>query len=129
QGTAVGAGDAGRIVVSAPRVMVTGGAQISSSTFGPGAGGSVMVTASDTLTLTGTPGALASGIMALARGTAVGAGAAGPIVVTAPRVMVTGGAVISSSTNGPGAGSNVMVTASDTLTLTGTAPMGRSSGI
>jgi filamentous hemagglutinin family protein len=119
EGTAIGAGAAGSIVVTAPRITVTEGAGISSSTGGPGAGGSVMVTASDTLTLTGTTptGAFASGIFANAQGTATGAGAGGSIVVTAPRVMVTDGAAISSSTFGPGAGGSVTVMATDTVSL------------
>src|SRR5207244_2412792 len=114
------------ILITAPRVLVTDGAVISSSTFGPGAGGSVMVTASDIVTLTGTTptGAFASSIFANALGTEGRAGAAGSIVVTLPRVLVTDGAVISSSTFGPGAGGSVMVTASDIVTLTGTTPTG-----
>jgi filamentous hemagglutinin family protein len=131
EGTAVGAGAAGSIVVTAPRITITGGAGITSGTLGPGAGGSVTVTATDTVSLTGTTptGAFASGIFANAQGTTVGAGAAGSIVVTAPRITVTDGAAISSSTLGPGVGGSVMVTASDTLTLTGTSPTGAVSGI
>jgi uncharacterized RDD family membrane protein YckC len=152
RGTAAGAGAAGTIVVSAPHIMVTDGAAISSSTSGPGdagtvvvegrtitlsggaqilgrtlgqgQGGSVTVTASDTLTLAGTgtslDGALPSGIFANTRGTKSGAGAAGTIVVSAPHIMITGGAVIISASFGPGRGGSVTVTASDTLTLAGT---------
>ena len=131
QGTAIGAGAAGSIVVSAPHIMVSDGAQITSGTFGPGAGGSVMVTATDTLTLAGTTptGTFPSGIFASAQGTAIGAGAAGSIVVSAPHILVSDGAQISSGSFGPGLGGSVTVTATDTLTLTGAAPTGRPSGI
>src|SRR2546428_3420728 len=109
QGLAIGAGHAGSLVVSAPRIMLSDGAQIISSTFGPGVGGSVMVTATDTLTLAGTTptGRFASGILATTEGTAVGAGAAGNIIVSAPRIMVSGGAAINGSTFGPGLGGSV----------------------
>jgi large exoprotein involved in heme utilization and adhesion len=111
----------GSIVVRAPRIMVSDGAQIGSGTFGLGQGGTVQVTADDTLTLTGTsPNGNVGGIDA----STAGAGAAGNIVVTAPRIMVSDGAAISGSSFGPGTGGSVMVTATDTLTLTGTAPGG-----
>ena len=130
QGTEVGAGAAGSIVVTAPRVTVTDGAAINSSTLGPGAGGSVLVTASDTLTLAGTTptGAFVSGIFAAAQGTEVEAGAAGSIVVTAPRIIVTDGAAINSSTLGPGAGGSVTVRATDTVSLSGAATLSDAFG-
>jgi filamentous hemagglutinin family protein len=132
QGKETGAGAAGSIVVQAPRVALTGGAQIGSLTFGPGPGGPVQVTATDTLTLAGTgpDGKHPSGILASAQGMETGAGAAGSIVVQAPRVALTGGAQIGSGTFGPGPGGPVQVTATDTLTLAGTGPNGTlSSGI
>ena len=64
--------------------------------------------ATDTLTLVGTaPTGRSSGIFATAEGTAAGAGVAGSIVVSAPRILVRDGARISSSTFGPGAGGSV----------------------
>jgi large exoprotein involved in heme utilization and adhesion len=115
------------VVVEAPRVTLTEGAQIGSGSFGPGQGGTVQVTAADTLTLTGrsSNGLFASSIFADARGTGAGAGNAGSVVVEAPRVTLTEGAQISSSTFGPGQGGTVQVTAADTLTLSGTSPDGR----
>jgi large exoprotein involved in heme utilization and adhesion len=117
----LGAGNAGRVVVQAPRVALTGGAQIASSTLGPGQGGVVQVTATDTLTLAGTSpeGIAVSGIFASAQGKELGAGNAGRVVVEAPRVVLTGGAGISSSTLGPGQGGAVRVTTAEALTLTG----------
>ena len=128
QGTGADAGNAGSVVIEAPHVTLTEGAQISSLTTGPGQGGTVRVTASDTLTLAGTSpdGRFLSGLFATARGTGVSAGNAGSVVVEAPRVTLSGGAAISSETTGPGQGGTVQVTASDTLTLAGTSPNGRS---
>src|SRR5712691_1042209 len=124
--TAIGAGAAGNIVVSAPHIMVSDGAQINSSTFGPGLGGSVTVTATDTLTLAGTTptGTFSSGILSTTERTAIGAGAAGNVMVSAPHIMVSDGAQINRSTFGPGLGGSVTVTATDTLTLAGTTPTG-----
>ena len=131
RGTGVDAGSAGSVVVEAPRVVLTAGAQITSNTRSPGQGGTVRVTATDTLTLAGTsPDGFASGIFSTAVGTGVGAGSAGSVVVEAPRMALTAGAHISSTTLGPGQGGTVRVTATDTLTVAGTSPDGRStSGI
>src|SRR4029453_13061566 len=78
-------GGAGSIVVSAPRIMVTDGARIDTSTRGISTrgrgpeGGSITVTASDTLTLTG--GARISS-------ESLGRGDPGRIVVTTPRLTL-----------------------------------------
>jgi large exoprotein involved in heme utilization and adhesion len=116
-------GNAGTVVVDGGTITLSGGAVISSNTFGQGQGGSITVTASDTLTLVGTgidsDGPFSNGIFANARGTEAGAGAAGSIVVSAPRIMVTDGAAISSDTFGPGHGGDVTVPASEALTIDG----------
>jgi filamentous hemagglutinin family protein len=124
-------GDAGDVVVRAKHVTLTGGAQISSSSSGPGQGGSVRVIATDTVTLRGTApeGAFRSGIGANAQGKGVEAGDAGDVVVRAKHVTLTGGAQIGSSSFGRGQGSSVRVTATDTVTLRGTTADGSPSGI
>ena len=125
QGAMVGAGAAGSIMVSAPHILVRDGGQIISSTFGPGVGGSVLVTATDTLTLAGTTptGRFASGILATTEGTAAGAGAAGNIMVTAPRILVTDGARSTAAPWGPAWG-QCQVTATDTAHPGGHCPHG-----
>jgi hypothetical protein len=124
-------GDGGDIMVEVGRLTLRSGAQISTSTASSGRGGSVTVAASDALTLQGaTPDGISpSGIFADATGTEMGAGAAGSILVTAPRVTLTDGAQIGSSTFGPGPGGSVTVMATDAVTLTGTTPDGFSSGL
>src|SRR5262249_46219084 len=74
-----GTGNGGSIVVQAPRVTLTEGAQIRSVTSGKGQGALLQVTAADTLTLVGTSpdGRLPSSITASTRGTDAGAGTAG----------------------------------------------------
>ena len=131
QGPNAGAGNAGSLVVQAPRVTLTGGAQISSTTFGPGQGGTATVTATDVLTIAGTnlDSTRPSGIFAGAQGPNAGAGNAGSLVVQAPRVALTEGARISSSTLGPGQGGTVTVTAMDSITLAGQDSFGNASGL
>ena len=121
EGTGDEAGDAGDVLVEAKNVTLTEGGQISSGTFGPGQGGNVMVTATDTVTLHGTApdGTFSSGIVANARGTEAGAGDAGAVVVEAITVTLTDGAQIDSSTFGAGAGGTVTVTATEAITIAG----------
>jgi large exoprotein involved in heme utilization and adhesion len=54
QGSVLGAGSAGSIVVETNNLTVEGGSQIASATIGPGAGGTIQVTAAETVTLRGT---------------------------------------------------------------------------
>src|SRR5206468_388188 len=129
--TWVGGGNAGSIVVEAPRITLTGGASIASSTLGSGQSGVIRITATDTLTLAGTTpdGHHLGGGVAVARETGAGAGNAGSIVVEAPRITLTGGAQIDSFTLGSGQGGTVRAMATDTLTFVGTRPDGAPSGM
>jgi large exoprotein involved in heme utilization and adhesion len=118
-------GNAGALRVEAGTLTLSGGAQIGSSTRGPGQGGTIRITAADTLTLSGTsPDGLVSGIFATALGMGVGAGDAGAVIVEARTARIAEGAQISSSTFGPGQGGTVTVTTADTLTIAG-----RNSGL
>ena len=76
------------MTVTADTWTVTGGAQIASTTAGPGKGGSVQVTARGPLTLSDT----ASGIVASASSTA--SGDAGSVIVTAPQITLSSGGQI-----------------------------------
>ena len=124
QGLGKAAGDAGTIVVKAPRVTLTGGAQLVSTTSGKGQGGTVIVTATEAVILEA-----ASAISVNALGMDEAAGDAGTIVVKAPRVTLTGGAQLGSGTSGEGQGGSVTVRASEMVTLEGTVPYGRPSAI
>lgn len=81
QARGVQEGNVGNIAIEAPRVTLTGSARISSSTSGPGQGGTVHVTASDSVTLNGF-----GIIIAQSLGRGIDAGNAGSIVIEAPRV-------------------------------------------
>jgi large exoprotein involved in heme utilization and adhesion len=116
----------GNITIEAGRLTLTDGAQIISGTFGPGTGGNVTVTATDTLTLAGTSlSGRSSGIVADSQGTDMGAGAAGRIMVRAPRVTIDGG-TINASTSGTGNAGSIDVQVGQ-LTLTGGAQISTST--
>lgn len=127
QGTGQDAGDAGAITVEAQNITLTGGAQITSSTEGPGRGSTIRVSATDSITLDGhnRDVRVASSIVANTRSRRADAGEAGTIFVEAKHVTISNGARITSNSLGPGQGGTVWVTAADAVTLTGTSSDGR----
>ena len=120
--TTEGSGNAGAISLQVGKLTLTGGA-INASSIAPGTGngGNVTVTATDSVTISG------SGIITQTNGS----GNAGSIDVQAPRVLLTGGGTISASAPTPttGNGGNVTVTATDSVTISGQTTSGFSSGI
>jgi filamentous hemagglutinin family protein len=106
-------GRAGAISLVGQQISISDGGLISSSTAGPGKGGTVQVTAQGPLSLSD-PG---SGIIASASPTA--SGSAGSVTVTAQQITVTKGAQIASTTAGTGAGGSVTVTTPGALVLDG----------
>ena len=96
----MGAGDAGSVIVDAPQITMTSGAQITSTAAGTGAGGAVNVN---------TPGALVldSGAQISASATGLNSGSGGRVTVAANTLTVEGGAQIASSTAGLGKGGDV----------------------
>ena len=88
---------AGTVTVSAGTLTVQGGAQIASSTAGPGRGGDVGVTAGSDIRLSG-PGPQISAV-------SFGTGNAGSITVSAPRLSLRDGAAISTQTQVANGGS------------------------
>ncbi len=105
-------GRAGDITVETATVTLTDGVSILSLTIGPGQGGTVMVRATEAVTLDGF-----SGIFANALGQSAGSGAAGAVWVEAPVVTVSGGAQIGSGTFSPGQGGTVTVTATNIVVI------------
>jgi filamentous hemagglutinin family protein len=122
QGEMENAGDAGDLLVEAQHVQLKGGAQIGSSTFGPGHGGMVTVRATD-ISLEGiTPdNRFLSGIFSSTTGAMEDAGDAGDLLVEAQHVQLKGGAQIASTTFGPGHGGTATVRATD-ISLEGATP-------
>src|SRR5262249_13103396 len=111
EGLQSGAG--GPVTVTADTLTMKGGAQIASTTAGPGKGGTVQVTARGPLSLSDPW----SGIIALATPTA--SGNAGSVMVSAPQITLSSGAEIASTTAGTGDGGSVSVTTPGSLVLDG----------
>ena len=111
QGQEAGAGNAGSVVVEAPHVLLTEGAQITSSTVGPGQGGAITVTATDTVAITGRNTGLATSTM--------GSGQGGEIALQARQIQLTNGAAIAAESTGTGNAGSLTLTARDTVLLRG----------
>jgi len=82
--------------------MITDGLEISSSTFGPGQGGTIVINATDTLTVSGN-----KGIFSRSKGTEPGAGAGGTISLSAQAVILTDKGRISASSDGTGSAGDI----------------------
>jgi large exoprotein involved in heme utilization and adhesion len=86
---------------------------VSASTFGSGKGGSLQITASDSVEVIGesADGQFPSGLFTQSRGS----GDAGNLTIDTGRLLVRDGAVISSSSTREGTAGNINITARDTL--------------
>ncbi|HEY3898986.1 MAG TPA: filamentous hemagglutinin N-terminal domain-containing protein [Chthoniobacter sp.] len=116
-------GRGGDVSVVAQQVTLTGGAQISSATFGPGQGGNVSITAGNLSIsgsgsaqniFTGTTSTFQSGVFAssdLPGDLGLG-GQGGNIAITTGGLLMASGGEISTSTIGTGNGGNVTISAS-----------------
>lgn len=98
-------GAAGVITIAGGRLVLRDGAQVSSTTQGSGAGGTVNVIATETVEVT-SPSAAVGGAGLF--GSTQGSGRGGDVVVRAPLVMLSGGRV-NSTTSGSGVAGNVDV--------------------
>ena len=105
-----GTGQGGDVVVNVERLILSGQAQIDSSSLGAGQGGSVTVNATDALALSG-PGGLLSN--------AAGSGAAGMVSVRAPVLRMDHAATIEARTTGDGRAGNVEVHVGQSTVLGG----------
>ena len=99
-------GNGGNVTLKAPILEVLNGAQISTSTFGQGDGGQVIITVSDRARLAGTnPEGFASGTFS---DVSFGAtGNAGSVTLNAGTLAVEAGAQIRASTLGQGNGGDI----------------------
>ncbi len=107
-------GRAGNVTIATPRLLITNGGGIS-TTGGNGDGGNIEIVA-DNVELAGiSNGGRASVILSEARG----AGQGGTANVTAQRVLVRNGALVSVEAFGSGAGGELTIAASESVTVTG----------
>jgi len=118
-------GAAGNLRIATRKLLVEKGAAVSSNTSGQEQGGTLDVTASESVKLSGTSanGKVFSGLFAQTEGS----GAAGNLKIATGQLLVLDGAVVSaSSTSGAtGQGGTLDVTASDSVKLSGTSADGK----
>ncbi len=126
--TAAG-GNAGSIGFDVGSLEVRGGAQIQSATAGAGAGGAVNIKATGAVTIAGSSadGAFISGVFADTLST----GAGGTVNVTAGSLALSGGGEISSSSRAGAAarGGDVRIAVGGGVAISGASAAGQSSAI
>ncbi|MDZ7960296.1 MAG: filamentous hemagglutinin N-terminal domain-containing protein [Aulosira sp. DedQUE10] len=117
-------GNAGNLNLETGKLTLQGGAQIRSGTLGAGAGGNLIVKASQ-IELIGrsTSGTNPSGFFTRSDST----GKAGDLTINTSGLRVLGGANISSETRGSGNGGSLKVNATDVIQVTGRFNNGRPS--
>ncbi|WP_051056132.1 filamentous hemagglutinin N-terminal domain-containing protein [Cylindrospermum stagnale] len=103
----------GNIDIRATSVSLTGGAQLSASTFGKGDAGSIFLSAKDSVSLAGTGTTVFSNVEA------GGEGNGGNIDIRAASVSLTGGAQLQTVTKGIGNAGNIKIHDTDTVQFDG----------
>ena len=122
---AQGTGDAGDLMIVTGQLLISEGAQVSASTFGSGKGGNLTVNASESLQVIGTSadGEFFSNLAAQANQNSTGD--AGDLSIITNRLLVSGGAQVSTGTFGAGKGGNLTVNASDSVEALGSSADGQ----
>ena len=142
-GTFGSLGNSGDIVIDTPRLEMTGGGRINTSTATSGRGGNVIINAPDSISMSGeTSGQFPeplfslgtiqpSGIYTLSiGGNCTGpCGNAGNVSVTTGSLTMGTGSQINSGTRSSGQGGNITVVAGDTIAMAGTLSTGQPGGI
>ncbi|NEO70614.1 filamentous hemagglutinin N-terminal domain-containing protein [Moorena sp. SIO3H5] len=116
-------GKAGDVSITTGELIVSDGAKVSTITFGEGDAGNLTVNASSSIQLIGT--SADGGILSALFTETLATGKAGDISITTGELIVSDGAVVSTTTLDEGDGGNVTVDASSTVQLIGTSASGR----
>ncbi|MEM7771184.1 MAG: S-layer family protein [Cyanobacteria bacterium P01_A01_bin.37] len=119
-------GDGGSISIETGRLLVTGGAEISTSTFGRGDSGQIDITANSVEVVSGAAFLGASSILSSVQLDA--SGNAGDLVINTNRLSVSGGATVLASTFGRGSAGDLNVSA-ESIELSGVSLGGNPSGL
>ncbi|MGL5940092.1 MAG: filamentous hemagglutinin N-terminal domain-containing protein [Waterburya sp.] len=115
----------GNVDITTANLSIDNGASISAGTLGEGDGGDVTINATESITLDGTTpdGQFRSVITSQVESGATGNG--GNVDITTANLSIDNGAFISAGTLGEGDGGNVLINATDSITLDGTTPDGQ----
>jgi large exoprotein involved in heme utilization and adhesion len=116
-------GVGGNLDIATDRLLILNGAQIGTGTFGLGAAGSLTVSATESVELSGSS---AAGQISSRLATDVGpgvSGAGGNLNIGTRRLIVRDGGQITALTRGTGSGGTLTVKVSDSVELSGTSPV------
>ena len=128
--SSAGDGMGGDANIATEQLIIQNGGRIQAATIGQGAGGTLNITATDSIQLIGdssnseinqSPGGLFT--------SALGDANAGNLTIITEDLSIKDGAVISASSTSEGEGGTINITASDVVEITGTSNGGRSSGL
>lgn len=112
----VGTRAAGKIQINTGTLLVQDGGQIASVTLGSGNGSRIGINATESITVTGQVGNAPSRIFSSTGSEAIpNFGNAGSVEIETRRLVVEDGAAIFTSTNGPGQGGTLAVTADEVV--------------
>lgn len=117
------AGNSGSVRISAAGLTIADGAEITTSSFGPGTAGDISMNAGNLQIRDN------AGIYAKAEGEDEYAGNAGTITVIAENLTIGGGSEIESASYGGGRGGDVVIQSPGAVVLSGQDNFGQSSGI
>ena len=120
-----GSSDAGTLTVNTQRLLIDAGAQISTSAFGSGKGGQLVVNAADSVVVAGEGSRGTSVLIAETRDR----GDAGSITVNTQRLLIDAGAQIATTTFASGQSGSITVNASESVQLTGENSRNTGSGL
>ncbi len=118
----VDAGSSGNVTVNTGRLIVRNGAQIGAGTFSPAPGGNLTVNAFESVEIIGTTPDEFRFPSVLFVDTA-GAGDAGNLIVNTQRLVLRDGGQITAGTFDRGNGGSLIVNATESVTLSGAAPV------
>ncbi|WP_017717371.1 two-partner secretion domain-containing protein [Kamptonema formosum] len=107
--TTISPANAGDIMINTGRLNLREGARVSASTFGSGRGGTIQVTAGDSVTVTGT--SADARFPSLIRTNSAGSGDAGDINIATPRLVVGNGARVAVDSFAGGKAGNLEIAA------------------
>ncbi len=115
-------GQGGGVTITARVVELRTGSGIVSTTFGDGQAGNINITATDHFTMAGrNDDSNPTGLFSNSVG-ASGSGNAGSVIVTTPKLEMSGGARINTITEGSGHGGDVIINTTGDISISGEYP-------
>ncbi|MEG5175683.1 two-partner secretion domain-containing protein, partial [Microcoleus sp. B3-D7] len=126
--TDTGTGSGGDIRIDTGRLLVRDGAQVSTTTSrGSGNGGSLQITAAESVEVIGGRSAFNPGSSGLLTSTFFGSGNAGNLSINTRRLVVSDGGYVSVDSFSSGKGGSLQITATDSVEVIGISADGRVS--